>query len=49
MKTLKELWSLYVSDIKEDGLAPMDAVKYGLPLTLALVAACVLAEWLNTL
>ena len=49
MNSIKEIWTLYVSDIKNDGFLPKDILKYGLPMTLALIAACVLVEFLNNL
>lgn len=49
MKALKEIYSVLHKDIEAEGFTKREFVIFGIIAPLTLIAACVLAEWLNTL
>lgn len=44
---MKQLFDIYKKDIEADGFKLKDVVTKGLPMSLLLIAACVLAEILS--
>ena len=49
MNTLKEIINVFSKDIASENFTKKEFVTYGIIAPLALIAACVLAELLNTL
>lgn len=44
---MSELFDIYKKDIEADGFKLKDVVRVGLPMSLLLIAACILAEILS--
>lgn len=49
MNSLNELYNILSKDIASEKFTKREYIIYAIIAPLALVAACVLAEWLNTL